>query len=953
VRPYQVFQLIARRHRRQGQLVRSVHRRTHRLAAGSAALRLLAGMAAAVVVSLFYGSLTADLPSLSNLPDLLDPAQGLFLQPTRLYDRTGEHLLLTLENPGIPRKVLYLDPVQPDHFSPELLRVVLALKEPGFWSSPGFDWRRMTDPQPATLAEDLALDLLLAQEPPSTRRALRMRILAAQMVSQYGRARVLEWYLNSAAFGHLSYGAESAAQLYLGHSAGTISLSEAALLAPLIDTPALNPLDAPVAAEENRQTALETLFAKGIITADEFTAARDAPPTIRALPQETERFAAAFTALVVDNLSARLGRERLERGGYRIITTLDYDLQTQMTCLTEEYLRRLTGERPQVSPGCSAAGLLPTLNLPMNAPAGTAVSAALLDEDSGEVLALLGDTTLEGETAYLTAHEPGSLLSPFVALTSFAYSYGPGSLVWDLPPSDDPLTEARSDEAFHGPVRLRMALANDYLTPITQILDQVGAGNVWRLASNLGLGGLVEEQDSRLLRSGGRLTTLELAQAYSVFPSMGRLSGGRPAGGGALAPQPVLFVEDVNGRVLVDNSTPEHTAVVSPALAYLVHDVLSDEPARRVSLGYPNPFEISRPAGAKAGQTEDGSQVWAAGYTADHVAVFWLGLPANAKGETLLDSRQAGGMWYALLQYADRDLPVKDWPEPEGLTRLTVCDPSGLLPTAACPNLVEEIFLTGNQPTGADTLFQTVQVNRETGRLATVFTPSELIDERVYMIVPYQARAWAAANGVTVPPEVYDAIQPPPASADVNLTAPQLFAYVSGEVDLRGTAAGAGFQVYRLQAGSGLNPATWMRVAPDGSNPVQDGLLGVWDTRGLEGLYALRLLVVREDQTIENATIQVTVDNTAPLVNITYPQAQASIQMPSNRSITFQAEASAALGIKRMEWWVDGSQVGENLTAPYSFVWQASAGEHRLEARAYDPAGNMATSTAVQFTVTR
>lgn len=953
MRPYQLFLLVARRNRRQGKLVRSAQRRTQRLAAGTAALILLAGMAAAVALSLLYAALTADLPSLSSLPDLLDPERGLFLQPTRLYDRTGEHLLLTLENPQVPRRALYLDPVQSDHFSPELTRVVLALKDPQFWSGPGFDWRRLRDPQPATLTEELALDLLLSQEPPSTRRALRMRILAAQMVNQYGRARVLEWYLNSAAFGHLAYGAESAAQLYLGHSAQSLSLSEAALLVPLIDTPALNPLDAPVAAEENRQTALETLFAQGAITADEYTAARDAAPVLQAAAPKNEQFAAAFTNLVIEDLSERLGRERLERGGYRIITTLDYNLQTQLACLSVEYLRRLTGEQAQTSAACSAAGLLPTLNLPMDAPEGTAVSATLLDEDSGEVLALLGDTTLEGETGYLTAHEPGSLLSPFVALTSFAYSYGPASLVWDLPPIDDPLTEARSDQVFLGPMRLRTALANDTLTPVIQILDQVGAGNVWRLASNLGLSGLANEQDSGLLRSGGRLTTLELAQAYSVFPSLGQLSGGRPAGGVTLEPQPVLFVEDANGRVLVDNSVPEHTAVVSPALAYLVHDVLSDEAARRATLGYPNPFEISRPAGAKAGQIEDGSQVWAAGYTRDHVAIFWLGLPANASSEARLDPRQAGAMWYALLQYADRDLPVQDWTQPEGLTRLTVCDPSGMLPTAACPNLVEEIFLSGNEPTAADTLFQMVQINRETGRLATVFTPAELIDERVYMVTPYQARAWAAENGVDVPPEVYDAIQPPPASADVNLTAPQLFAYVSGKVDLRGSAAGEDFQVYRLQAGSGLNPETWMQVSPDGTSPVRDGLLGVWDTTGLEGLYALRLLVVREDQTIENATIQVTVDNTAPLVNITYPLAQATIQMPSSRNITFQAEASDALGVKRVEWWVDGSQVGENLTTPYSFGWQASVGEHRLEARAYDPAGNMASSTAVEFTVTR
>jgi membrane carboxypeptidase/penicillin-binding protein PbpC len=515
------------------------------------------------------------------------------------------------------------------------------------------------------------------------------------------------------------------------------------------------------------------------------------------------------------------------------------------------------------------------------------------------------------------------------------------------------LVEPRSGQTFHGPVRFRTALANDYLPPITQVLEQVGAENVWRLASNLGLGGLVEESESSLLQKGGRLTPLELAQAYSVFPSLGWLSGQRAASGAALASQTVLFVEDIRGRVLLQGVLSERTPVVSPALAYLVHDVLADEAARWPSLGHPNPFEIGRPAGAKAGSTEDGRQVWAAGYTANHVAVFWLGLPVDAAEGTRLDPRQAGAMWYAMLQYASRDIPITNWSQPPGLTRRTVCDPSGLLPTEACPNHVEELFLTGNEPVNADNLFQVVQINRETGRLATVFTPPELVDERVFMILPYEARAWAMENQMELPPEVYDAIQPPLPSEDVNLVAPPLFAYVSGMVEVRGTAAGADFQVYRLQAGEGLNPETWLQVSPDGTTPLRDGLLGTWDTTGLDGLYALRLLVVRDDQTIEDAIIQVTVDNTSPIVQVSYPLPGDVIALPVNRMVTLQAEASDALGIKRIEWWVDGSRIGESLTVPYSFAWQSTVGEHTLLIHAYDLAGNMSISNPVNFSIKR
>src|SRR5690606_4349844 len=96
-----------------------------------------------------------------------------------------------------------------------------------------------------------------------------------------------------------------------------------------------------------------------------------------------------------------------------------------------------------------------------------------------------------------------------------------------------------------------------------------------------------------------------------------------------------------------------------------------------------------------------------------------------------------------LMQTASADKPADGWTLPQGVAVMTVCDPSGLLPTRECPNLVTEVFLTGSEPTQADTLFREFSINRETGLLATVFTPPELIDNRVYMIVPENARAWA------------------------------------------------------------------------------------------------------------------------------------------------------------------------------------------------------------------
>jgi membrane peptidoglycan carboxypeptidase len=196
-----------------------------------------------------------------------------------------------------------------------MLRVSIALLEPGFWQSPGFAWRQMAQVEPHTIAERLALDLLLWQEPPGLRRAARMRLLAAQLVQTYGRAQVLEWYLNTAYFGHMAYGAESAARLYLGQPASQVNLGGASLLLAVHQAPALNPLDAPDAARVRQAEVLDQLLAGGAISAQEHQRAsaegvQFAQPTPEnALPAE------AFAHLAIDQLAARFGRQRVERGG--------------------------------------------------------------------------------------------------------------------------------------------------------------------------------------------------------------------------------------------------------------------------------------------------------------------------------------------------------------------------------------------------------------------------------------------------------------------------------------------------------------------------------------------------------------------------------------------------------------------------------------------------------------
>jgi membrane peptidoglycan carboxypeptidase len=743
-----------------------------------------------------------------------------------------------------------------------LANATIALADPNFWDQPGYVIEGWNNPEThPTIAQQLVADLLLWDEPPSTRRAIRERILAAQITARYGRQQVLEWYLNSANYGHFAYGADSAAHLYFGKSAADLDLGESALLAAVSQAPALNPIDAPQAAEGRRLETLQTMLEMGMIV--------EMPSPLLPSPShalsgasgtsevEAGRGAGgeggALTDLVLSQLGERFSRQRLERGGLAIITTLDYDLQLQVSCAVRSQLARLAGESTEIlaadGSSCEAARLLPALPPGLSLPEASA-SALVLDPRTGQVLAAVGEMRNGEGSSYLASHPAGTLLTPFIYLTGFTRGLNPASLAWDIPGSFP-----NPDGAYHGPLRLRIALANDYLPPAAQVLAQMGDENVRRILQSFGLSLPAE---ARLLEDDVPLSMLDLAGAYGILANQGT-SVGRPLTNGGLRPVAVLKVLGVDHSLWADWNAPETQAVVSPQLAYLMNHVLSDETARWPSLGHPNPLEIGRPTGAKLGQTLDLSAAWTVGYTPQRVVVVWIG-GARSWSEKM-PPRLVADLWHALMQYVLRDLPVESWSAPQGIVSLDVCDPSGLLPTSACPNVVSEVFMTGNEPTQADTLYQSFQVNRETGYLATVFTPPELIEARVYMVVPPEARDWAEAAGLPTPPTSYDTVQTPPISPAVHITAPAMFAELRGAVEIRGSAAGADFAYYRLEYGQGLNPQTWVQIGSNATEPVEEGILAAWDTTGLNGLYALRLLVVRGDMRVERAVILVSLAN--------------------------------------------------------------------------------------------
>ncbi len=876
------------------------------------ALGLLAA-AAAAGAAWGYASLTADLPSPAALPADLDAPNGLLLTPTQFWDARGAHPLAPA-----PPAPTYLTP---DALPSYAVDALLAAVEPRFWQEDGYVGRFWQTDTPPGIAERLALRLLLYDEPPSLRRRLRARLLAAQLIHTYGHRRVLTWYLNIADFGHDLYGLEAASRAYLGKPAADLTLSEAALLAAALPDPAINPWDAPEQAERARQRLVMALLASGRITADQSAAALNAPPAVKPLPHESTP---PILTLARQQLAAQ--RWPIPSRGLNVATTLDADLQTQADCLRQAVLHAAAEV-----PNCPAARLLPPLLLEAPLPPNADLEAIVLSAPDGEILAL------SAPSGPLQPHTPGSALAPWVYAVAFSRGFSPASLTWDVPAAlPAGVDAANPDGKFHGPMRLRLALANDDLVPALHLLDQLGPQTVWATAARIGLPALQSQSESGfgLLLGAGHLTLPEIAHGAAAFATLGQWSG-FPMGE-TLQPAALLHAVDAHGNLRFAYQ-PRRRDVLGPGLAYLVTDILADQAAKWPSLGHPNPLELGRPVAVHLGQATDGG-VWVLGFTPRRVVAVY------ARGDSVSQSRDAAlAYWHALARAALAEQPAEGWPRPPNVDEVTVCDPSGLLPTADCPNLVEEVFLQGQEPTAPDNLYRRVAVDAETGLRATIFTPPQLVESRVFMVVPPEARAWARQAGLPLPPEGYDTVpaaQPDPAA---DLTAPAPFAYVRGVVTLRGTAAGEDFAAYRVQVGQGLNPRRWLVVA-EGKQPVRSGVLGQWNTRGMSGLYAVQLIVTDTQGRARTATLQVTVDSQPPQLDFARPLPDETVAVPAGGALVVQADATDDLALAWVRLEVDGKPLATLYAPPYTFAARLSTGKHTLRLVAGDAAGNQSTA---------
>ncbi len=186
--------------------------------------------------------------------------------------------------------------------------------------------------QPITIPERLVTDLLLSSEPPTVSRIIRMKLLAAQASARYGRQTLLEWYLNTASYGHATYGFGQAAQLIFNKTSSQLNPGEVLILAVILQDASINPLDTPDLFDKSLQSASAYLLAERVVDPEVLDQASKAVAGIEPMVDLQMGEYPAFTRYVHDQLSDAIGNDAIVRGGLTITTTMDYELQTKLDC---------------------------------------------------------------------------------------------------------------------------------------------------------------------------------------------------------------------------------------------------------------------------------------------------------------------------------------------------------------------------------------------------------------------------------------------------------------------------------------------------------------------------------------------------------------------------------------------------------------------------------------------
>ncbi len=659
-----------------------------------------------------------------QLPDPNAWQDRKIIQSTKIYDREGKNLLYEIH--GEEKRT-----VIPFNEIPQMVKEATVVAEDAeFYSHSGINIRGIiraiwADIKGGTLVEggssitqQLIKNAYLSPERTLSRK-IKELILSIALERRYSKDEILNFYLNQIPYGSNSYGIEAAAQTYFNKPAKELNLAEVIYLVAMPKAPSYY---SPYGnhGEELKSRAnhiLSRMRELKYISDNDYNNTLET--TVNFVGQKTGITAPHFVFFIRDYLNEKYGEDFVEKGGLKVTTTINLDLQKIAETVVED--------------GAKRNEIYNTKNAALVA----------IDPKTGQILAMVGSKNYwdnpepegcePGKNCQFEPNvniatrlrQPGSSFKPFVYATAINNGYTPDTVIWDIPTEFNPLCSwdgiaepgvdqqtcykpKNYDGRFRGPVTLKQALANSLNVPSVQVLYLAGINDSINTAENLGITTLKDRSryGLSLVLGAAEVKLLDMVSAYGVFGQEGIKR--EPIG--------ILKVEDGSGRIL-EEYKDQSQKVLSEQVAREINDILSDNTARAPMFGLYSPLSLGdRPVAAKTGTTQDpndetkAKDAWIIGYTPSLVAGVWTGNNDNTpieKGGAGVAA--AGPIWHDFMTQALKDAPIETFTKPD-------------------PIITEKPILNGQYQISVK-----LKINKNNGLLATDKTPQNLIEEKSFI----------------------------------------------------------------------------------------------------------------------------------------------------------------------------------------------------------------------------
>lgn len=643
-----------------------------------------------------------------------DPSKLTGSQSTIIYDKYDK-----------PASQIYAEenrsPVSLEELPPYLPEAFISAEDVRFYSHHGIDLRGIARAVVAnirgglgsegasTITQQLVRTSFLSQEK-VLKRKIQEAILAVEVEQHYTKDQILELYLNRIYYGNGAYGIEAASELYFNKPARSLDLAESAMLAGIVRSPNnYNPFASYELAKQRQATVLDQMVKYGKISAEEAQQAKEEQLKLHEGPIKSsynypyytdQVISEAEKVLMQQGMSRESSQNLIYRGGLKIYTSLNTKAQKKM----EEVFANSS-------------------NFPADQQ-GNKVQAAmvLLDQHNGEIQALIGGRQYTQQRPFNRAtqakRQPGSAIKPIaVYAPALEKGYTTATVFDDVPATFGSKTFYNYDNRYRGLITMRTAVQYSINTYAVQLLNRLGIDYGYEFCKRLGITSLDPVSDRNLSLALGGVTygisPLEMAGAYGAIANQGIY----------IQPHSIRKIVDSNGDTIYE-AHPQKRVVMSKQTAYIMTDLLQSV----VKAGTGTPARLNRPTAGKTGTTSNDVDAWFMGYTPEYVGGVWMGFDQEKHMVGVYGSSYPARIWKAVMQAATEGLPVRDFPQPSGLVRATICSKSGKLPNAFCPDrdLIQELFVQGTVPTDTCDAHVQAEICADSGQLATPNCPNKI-----------------------------------------------------------------------------------------------------------------------------------------------------------------------------------------------------------------------------------